>query len=505
MHAVLKTPELRHEIFSYLDCYLPPKEDLTVLARTCRDFHETALSVLWKELEDVDPVLSLLPEGKRLDTTFSSHLSNDDVARLHHYTIFIQSLSLDFGNTSVAPKALMKVIIACDDQNMFPNLRQLHYYGPSAFRTSCALPCVHLEWVSDASTPIDATMELTLLHALKRRRIPLLTSLALYAHDEFGWSFTDLLSGWDHLEDLSLTTHMDTTLMSTLFSLPRLCSLHIRSGRLKDRAHTFHGPPVTAPTTLGTLKLHFWSVSCAAKLIAASRGLELVDFRIWQVKGTRALDRLIRSMHQNGSKHTLRRLEITRRRVVEGPPTQIDDDCVAAGTFQLLFDFHNLVSVTLHVPASTICLRDADLRKMALAWPHIQRLDIHSARGETPACTLLGLLAFSHHCEHLEELAISVNACETNIPEGTDVDCAQFRLRNLTLYRSPISGAPAVASFLSRFFPCIERIRPSPFSWPDPKHAEQWQKVDELLPIFAKARLEGVHRGGVARDLRARS
>ena len=95
MHAVLKTPELRHEIFSYLDCYLPPKEDLSVLARACRDFHETALSVLWKELEDVDPVLSLLPEGKRLDTVdLESNALVCDLSSLEVDALLIRSTDI---------------------------------------------------------------------------------------------------------------------------------------------------------------------------------------------------------------------------------------------------------------------------------------------------------------------------------------------------------------------------------------------------------------------------
>ncbi|KAI5899355.1 uncharacterized protein SCHCODRAFT_02694696 [Schizophyllum commune H4-8] len=534
MHAVLQTPELRHKIFAYSN-----HSHLAILARTCKTFHESALSLLWRRCENVDHVLNLLPAAieyglhrscENGNTTIPSYLTPEDVIRVQHYTPFIQSLHLDFGyeSTRGAPEALAKVVIACGDQNLFPNLRELVYLGPSTFAAclpNITRPPLHqismaIESMSeydevndDPELSLEGGMELSILFALKARRAHPITSLDLFLPSHCGWPIITLLSGWDHLESLSLATYVDANLLSTMFSLPRLRSLKLgedpsRTTRLES-TNTLDNCLSTAPPTLQSLTLNSWQLSDVADLVSGSRNLRLVKLYVTRVGESRALGRFIQNLRKNPSEQTLRILNITRG--ADPPmsraalPSRVDDDCVALGSFQLLFDFRNLVSLILHVPGTTISLRNADLDKMAQSWPQIQRIDIQGAKKAEPDCTVVGLIPFARHCKQLETLSISVRAWDADIPEGADVDCAQFALGKLVLYNSPICSPSEIALFLSRFFPCLHEALLSAFGNPPRGQAEQWRKVDELLPLLCQARLEGVPGGRTLQNLCGRA
>jgi hypothetical protein len=67
MHRVLVIPGLFHQIVGYLR-YVNENDDedtdkgsLLHLAQTCRAFCDPALNVLWKELNYIHPLVSLLP------------------------------------------------------------------------------------------------------------------------------------------------------------------------------------------------------------------------------------------------------------------------------------------------------------------------------------------------------------------------------------------------------------------------------------------------------------
>ena len=63
MHAALRTTELRAIIFKQL-----PPRPLAALASTCKEFSTAALETLWHELNDLRPILMLLPQSVVEDT-----------------------------------------------------------------------------------------------------------------------------------------------------------------------------------------------------------------------------------------------------------------------------------------------------------------------------------------------------------------------------------------------------------------------------------------------------
>lgn len=59
MHRCLNISELLIQIFDY--CALDDLKSVAVLARSCRAFQDSALEVLWRELEDISPLIRMLP------------------------------------------------------------------------------------------------------------------------------------------------------------------------------------------------------------------------------------------------------------------------------------------------------------------------------------------------------------------------------------------------------------------------------------------------------------
>ena len=83
MHYALEIQEILSNIFDH--CRSPYRRitaDLLALARTCRAFKEPALDVLWREIDDLSPLVRCLPEA-------SHEIQRGDKVRLFQDSIHI--------------------------------------------------------------------------------------------------------------------------------------------------------------------------------------------------------------------------------------------------------------------------------------------------------------------------------------------------------------------------------------------------------------------------------
>ncbi|TRM70641.1 hypothetical protein BD626DRAFT_31501 [Schizophyllum amplum] len=402
------------------------------------------------------------------------------------------------------------VILACEGQNLFPNLRDLYYEGPSSF-TPCLpylfRPALNIMtfliqeegWdgtrsLSNSPSLVNAAMELSMLTTLKHGHFPTITSLSLWFHTDRKWPLDELLSGWNSLEELDIHAQMDDGLISTMFGLPRLRMLRLRPvGRPAPVAE----PQVvrTVTSSLRRMELKVNNLSWASNLVASVRKLEISELCIPDARNARALDVLLRSVQKSCSRQTLPRFNIRRRTIARSDIPA--DWIIAIGLQELrpLLMFESLVEVVLQASTLQFVLHDCDIEQLAKAWPRIQRLELFGNQIHTPTCTLVGLISFARHCKDLQYLCISVDASATNIPQGTFVDCAQTSLHRLYAYKSPVVKEAAVASFLSRFFPCIDTIVCKSITGRTDTYGEHWRKVMDLIPVFVEARRVGIHGG----------
>lgn len=80
MHPCLGIAEVQNEIFEYCS-----EEQTTMLAHlsvVCRAFYDTALDILWRELDDVSPLIKCIPSDGMWKETVERHEDGTEVKTL---------------------------------------------------------------------------------------------------------------------------------------------------------------------------------------------------------------------------------------------------------------------------------------------------------------------------------------------------------------------------------------------------------------------------------------
>ncbi|TRM58914.1 hypothetical protein BD626DRAFT_573168 [Schizophyllum amplum] len=127
-----------------------------------------------------------------------------------------------------------------------------------------------------------------------------------------------------------------------------------------------------------------------------------------------------------------------------------------------LSHFSNLVHVVLRGPGN--CDIDADAcAQLARWWPRLERLLIGpniQRRAAGRLCPLSALRAFAVGCPKLRDLMLPLTANEVpdvdSSPDGTSV--RQYSLMYLNVGDAPIENPEAVAHFLTALFPDLQRV-----------------------------------------------
>ncbi|KAJ7653862.1 hypothetical protein B0H17DRAFT_1214522 [Mycena rosella] len=169
---------------------------------------------------------------------------------------------------------------------------------------------------------------------------------------------------------------------------------------------------------------------------------------------------------------------------------------IRSPTLRPLLTFANLSKLHISFP-SGICLDDAFVAEMALAWPQLEELsiDFPSAGGHCVSdVTIPGLLAFAHHCPALHTLHLPLGP---EFPVEWDPSFrpayTQHALIELNVLDSPIDAAFPVAAFLSFIFPSLSRIvsshRPL-HMYEQTQGYTSWREVEMLVPLFVKVRAQ---------------
>ncbi|KAL1697696.1 hypothetical protein EV121DRAFT_274926, partial [Schizophyllum commune] len=242
MHAVLQTPELRDAIISNVG---DNPKDLLSVALTCRWFCEPALLLMWREVcqyrpaVTVDDLLYLLPDSKvgRSDhggPLCQADLTANDIERLRYYSAFTRWLSLDdFRNGILDVPSLSRIVAALGGQPLFPKLQELFCgFAPALPDHMSAIVSPSVRWLHMDVPELDKDVLDTLT-----RRTPSLESLYFDVHDprfRSDW-LRSCLAGWQHLTTLSIALpNWDTECVLAISAMPALASLSILRSFMQD-------------------------------------------------------------------------------------------------------------------------------------------------------------------------------------------------------------------------------------------------------------------------------
>ncbi|KAJ7160459.1 hypothetical protein C8R46DRAFT_369840 [Mycena filopes] len=506
MHRCWRVNELTSMIFALLGPidppWIPPYFEspqcaLSRLARTCRHFTNPALDLLWEEHHGIYRLLKCLPKHTwaMLDGSFTIQtiLEPEDWDRVFSYSARIRVLNLDRSSggivlplhTSVAESIGMTFPREC----ILPNMHTLR------LDLSCGLfPCIHLLL---SPTLRDITLELCgpfwrlgVLQLLQRKS-PFLKMVSLSQDESLSPSDeTDAISSFlAHLPQLTAVT-VESTLNSqgyrSLAALPHLEYLYVGEMDTDPFPAANNLPAMAYFPTLLSLKFETTPVEHAIRFLSrvASGDLRKVEIGAW-VNHPMTTDAfaLCSATQSHYSSISLTSIEIDFRTAGEKARTSPRLYTMTPNTLRPLLSCSK-IQVLKVTSILEVCLDDAFVAAMALAWPAIRHLSIYGHHRNpihptTP--TIMGLLPLSRCCPQLRVLHLVVDATSLRMDDPSrSPRVLQTALKSLRISNSP----RMVAEFLSSVFPAL-----TTFTGRGTTKA-QWEQVSELMPIYAGLRAD---------------
>ncbi|KAJ6495905.1 hypothetical protein DFH09DRAFT_1290314 [Mycena vulgaris] len=496
--------------------------DVAALARTCKDFQDPALDILWKKQDTLAHILKCLPshlweEPQPRQIRLIRPVLPADWERPLFYARRVRELNLPVLSRNPheerhiyeppfpGPDVLDTISSTLPQKFLCPNLQSISW-GPkqdSIFPyirqfLSPKITAAYLRLPTVPSANIALLSTLTLRYSeLKTLRIwskfqedPLLcrtlSTMAL-----------DLLQ----IETLHLDG-IDRAALEHLSQLPHLRSLGLYSpaiGRLgmsstshitELRHHSFPALRAISFTTTFDFAIEFVDMFSNAPLDSVSVLAKVLATGITTSQPFTSLATHI----AHTALHQLTVRNEDGLSLQRPPPGTTANYVVNGNTLASLFCFRHLTIINLTPPVG-FDIDDATAWDMACAWPKIRKLRLGSASGYHPAgMSLQGLRAFATHCKDLSYLEITVDASTVpdfdNPPEAST---PQHALQTFDVPHSPISDPPAVARFLSGLFPNLRTINyvSNAHVFDVLEYAPVLAHTEEMLADFARYNLWG--------------
>ncbi|KAF7365300.1 hypothetical protein MVEN_00401800 [Mycena venus] len=480
MHRALQIIDIVEKICEVTEYPYLQRRDLAVLARTCKLFFDSAISVLWRNLDRVSPLLRCMPSDlwdiTESDSFLNLHvqrrsITSADWERPLVYMHRVRSFRVDIlFETSDFLDALSSSLPR-NRSYIFPNLEVLDWYpkhNPDNDHPSEVFHYLRLFLTPNLKTlPLSTTSVADFgiignlgleCPALKEFSL----AVAFLIDPQTPWDtatsgVSKFVSGLTHIESLSVPDLYDAAL-AHVAQLPQLKRLDIRPATFTNlsafpAANSF---PVLTELYLSTMEQ-------AIAMLTTLPECSLVEFVVGDSENqpTNQVARQFYSTLASRCSHSsLRDIHIRGNHT---EPATFDMDQVSLYSVQgdilePLFSFTNLVSVMLSHPVG-FDLDDATIVAMVRAWPRIESLGFQAgSSGHIPSrVTLEGLVTFSRHCPYLYCLRLTFDA--SVVPETNhDAEEAQQTLRYLNVALSPIDHPQRVAKFLLAIFPKLTFI-----------------------------------------------
>ncbi|KAM5544999.1 hypothetical protein V8D89_001110 [Ganoderma adspersum] len=400
------------------------RRTLLSLAVSCRAFLVLALDMLWHTLDNIHPLLKLLPNYQRRYSTY--HLTGD-----------------------IPPEAwsrLKTYAVRCQGTPLLPNLRKLHTIKLNATHipalrafASPSLRDVFLEFYEDLGGDHNPNVVAPAAGwALQEfsNKAPELLRLCFSPDMRVEREYLMCLSLFTQLEELYLDDHLtfDEDLLAVLHGLRILTHLKI--------SILLHDPPPSAQLDLPD------------------------DLSIWfGSHRPDGLDASLTSICRHICPHTLTHVTVQLNVDFVHPPRFL------VSLIKPLLPFPHLEELVFRL-ADYLPLRDEDLARVSRAWPSLRALlliqssaalaDPDRQPGGIVRPTLAGLVELARGCPHLAELCIPELDVSVG-PGQLDVDSVPLMGHGpLDLCIQNLVGAEEeetqlrIAVVLNRLFPCLE-------------------------------------------------
>ncbi|PFH47527.1 hypothetical protein AMATHDRAFT_67573 [Amanita thiersii Skay4041] len=546
VHRVLYIPELLDMVFNYLEPF-----SNAVNARVCKRWSEVALDTLWREVDDMHRLCTLLAPlyvGDDSEYKFARILETADWKRFERYSRRVRRLSYR-PELQCKPQLSQSVF---DDiartrttLSVLPNMHSLEWEGPITLavmfmhpgvrRFAICLPLIldltaitpgtdNIEAVPSPDSPILKTFL-----AEVQDRMPNLHHLDVrmnFALRRIEGEMVKLITGLPRLKKITMPRFCVTTnVMNALSKLDSLSCIEFQysseqgSGDPED-IHEFR------PTLEEGVLLSLWDLSLTICYEDANRFLS-ASFAPTNIK------MLFLDSHLFESPENIHELLVTisqKCQLLESlalitlvhptlpPDAQAElSESITFQTLKPLLNCPNLNSFEL-VHDNPILITQAEVEVLAEAWPNLETLILNNEPVfiNCSTLTLEALIPFAKHCPRLRHLGLFINAstlgheyCSTPTSSVSPskrarvgYDGPAFKsLKKLSMGVSPISDEKGVALFLSTLCPVDCRVEAG-VTWDEKApvgfhlaraievRCGRWMHVEELLPGMVELRLQ---------------
>lgn len=525
-HRVFGIPHLLHEIFSTLASdstgrrkprrLLGAREEpelawalpfavdhtkrrtLVNAARTCKRFSSPALDALWRAMDSIIPLLSILPclqfhgsNNYAHDSryTLSETIQAENWTRLKQYARRILYL-----HCNISPKldefAFIFLMPHLKGEALLPSLRSLSFpCSPILLLlTSSSLRDVNITALGDKGT--SSFLPALLDSAPHLEKFSTLSTCSEMSPDawrtlaQFSNLHTLRIGSWD------LGGAFDASAFSHIFSLRQLVDLglffsetsktaislrpHVSSQSYSLRSLTIRANPLfvsdvlacVSTAALETLKITYRSVASdplnGERLWPGS----LSPLSQWS-------DSLVHLELRDGSSYIQDRL-LTRD----------------LSLLQPLHNLKKLTTVSIVVSSVTFDLPNDAWGELATWWPGIQKLWIISGKVERPEGGFPTLEAFALHCPKLSDLYLSLNLSSPS--QSPPITC--HGLQRLCVANAYGGNPHYVARHLDCLFPSLDLITQNPVGegvYDDGGYSvERWETVKQILRTCQRVRAD---------------
>ncbi|KAI0328281.1 hypothetical protein GY45DRAFT_1326547 [Cubamyces sp. BRFM 1775] len=454
---VLSNVDILDEIFQWFDYelthghplvdlvsfigYTPPpdveavrRRSLASAARVCKAFHDPAIRVLWRQLESLLPLFSLIgssfakvqenvkqPNGQPFCDIYHlpDRLSAHEWARLTKYAAYVQVLYISsvLGPQSLTQESWESMKVLFGNRSVCPNLRMLkwgarwpetelpgilHFLTPTIDKMLVVVYTIPLRTSFDLVPTWQAVIPGIVEEICKRaRRLSHLTVstghlnaselLTVLSHSHPP-TFRGLhLQGQHGTPPISLSSFMDlahiTALESLQLNVPVEC-----------------GPEASLPAVLNLPHLrhlrliHAYHKSHPAYSIITSSRLQLLHVNHMEYSS-------FASLHYTCAawEHSFPNLEVLAVRLRPSTLLMGIQTRSLLTAVRPLLNFRKMRSCTIGSSYAPFTIDDADLEALSVAWPSLTKLDISSM---STWAGMPGLLSLATNCPNLTALSI---------------------------------------------------------------------------------------------------
>ncbi|KAH9948842.1 hypothetical protein B0H21DRAFT_787475 [Amylocystis lapponica] len=485
MHRALDIPEIIYEIIQHLQpqtscnyCYESPQlRDLAKVARVCKALSEPTLDILWRELDNMLPLLRLLSPlqsvsvgnqgfmGSRNDDAYfmRGQVPLDEWTRFQLYARRVRHLSSNYFEMK-DDSIFIELSRLTDGNPLLPSLTRLNWVPPllsqadnfflisPSLRSLALFPVVPEGFDRIHHELLDQAYEQLLRRLFARA--PFLEEF--YIYEDCGPVVASYLpiAEAKHVRVLDITVarsaFTDTTFARAISAMESLDHLKIHL----EKPFT----PSGGFSNLRHLCVHSDSFSFITGFLSAIGSRRLLSIHIVHCSITnQANAEMFLECLAQCVKHTsLRNLTLICKRFSTSSLHLVSR---LADFLKTLLPLHDLETLRIEV-CHSLASSDEDVLAMASAWPRLTSLTLLHQLPNVENLSIWSLRHLARLCPNLTRLRLSNVGTQLSDPFPSDAaQVRQHGLEQLEFNCQPFGGAgehAQVARFLNRLFPNLD-------------------------------------------------